>query len=131
MRPWLHRLREWWSHPRLRLGKPIRLSGDVTLSFRGQGKARFRVQHTGDLNGQPDEVAWCDVSLVSNGLVPREVAIDLSECCVRGMFIEQVNGNQDALYRWHSAGWLRVLPYDDDVATRKSCERYAVRVRAA
>jgi len=131
MKTLLHRLLALLSRSRVRLGAPIRLRGNVTISFRGNGKARFRIQHTRDQHGKPYEFGWCDVSALSNGKIPLQAAIDLSQCSVRGMLVEQVNGNQDALYRHHSADWLRVIPFDDDATSRKQCERYTVRVKVA
>ena len=131
MRTWLHRLRAWFSRSRLRLGKPIRLHGDVVISFRGKGLARFRVQHTKDFHGKPYEFGWCDVSAMCNGLVPREATVDLTTCRVNGMLAERIIGDHDAHYRHFSAAWLRVIPFDDDAKTRKECERYVLGVRAA
>ena len=131
MRTLLHRLRFLLPRSRVRLGIPIRLRGDVQLSFRGRGAARFRIQHTRDRYGKPDEFGWCDVSAMSNGKIGRESAVDLKECRVHGLIVDYVNGNQDVAYRHYSAAWLRVIPFDDEPTTLEQCARYAVRVRAA
>jgi len=125
------RLLSLWSRQRFRLGVPVKLHGDVVVSFRGHGDARFRVQHTRDHHGKPDEFGWCDVSAIYNGAIDREAAIDRQEHVVRGLFVDWINGDKDVAYRHYSAAWLRVIPFDDDTATLKQCARYAVRMRPA
>ena len=66
-----------------------------------------------------------------NSLIPREATVDLTRCRVNGMLAEQIIGDHDAHYRHFSAAWLRIIPFDDEPTTRKQCERYALRVRAA
>jgi len=114
---------------RLRLGVPVKLKGDVKISFRGQGEARFRVQHTRDHHGKPDEFGWADVTAIHNAAIDRERAIDRKEHVVRGMFVDWINGNRDVAYRHYSAAWLRVIPFDDDAASYRQCSRYSVRLR--
>jgi len=122
-------LRNLFARRRLQLGVPVRLNGDVMLSFRGSGEARFRVQHTRDRHGKPDEFGWADITAIYDRSIDRERAIDRKEQVVRGMFVDWIKGDQDVSYRHYSAAWLRVIPFDDDDATYKQCRRYAVRLR--
>jgi hypothetical protein len=111
------------------LGVPIRIDGNVRVSFRGSGRARFRLQHAGDHDGEPDELTWCDVSAMSNGALahPRE-AVD-EHSFVRGFLVDVVEGDLDVLYRRHAASWLRAVPLDpDDADNVEACARYEIAV---
>jgi hypothetical protein len=67
------------------LGLPHRINSNVRVSFRGAGRARFRLQHTGTRDGKPDPLGWCEVSAVSNGALacPAD-AIDIRTLEDRG-----------------------------------------------
>ena len=99
---------------------PRRVDNKITrIAFRGEGEARFLLQHTRDLDGVPDEVSWCDVSAMSNGRVdPRTTVDGLSENgrtlgSVRGgTLIDRVQGELEVFYRRHIADWLRVVPWE-------------------
>jgi len=103
------------------------------IVFRGQGAARFRLQHTRDLDGVPDELSWCEVSNLSNGRVVDPVTlVDKVAGTVRGGFlVDQVEGDAEVIYRRHIADWLRVLPFEDsDEASEQDCAGYVVEVEA-
>jgi hypothetical protein len=109
------------------LGEARRIKGDVVIEFRGHGPASFRVQHARDEAGVPDELSWCDVTLMSDRrLDPRRV-VD-GESMVRGMFVGQLDGDHDAIYRRHKADWIRVMPDDDDMEARKRCQAYSIKL---
>jgi hypothetical protein len=101
------------------------------IVFRGEGAARFRLQHTRDLDGTPDELSWCDVSNLSNGRAADPVAlVDKVAGTVRGGFlVDQVHGDAEVLYRKHIADWLRVLPFEDpNEESETQCLPYVVSV---
>jgi hypothetical protein len=114
---------------RVALGEPKHINGDALIQFRGDGLARFRVQHTRDDDGLPDHLTWSDVSMVSNGRIdPRTVVRDHS---VR-VLVDVVDGDRDFHYRQHRANWLRVLPNEDqDEEARARCYAYKIAIRAA
>jgi len=120
----LHRL----SRQRLALGEARRLNGDVVVSFRGHGPAQFRVQHTSDHHGKPYEFGWCDVSVMSDARFDPRSVVD-NEHIVRGLFVDRINGDRDALYRHYKAAWLRVIPFDDSKEVRRACAAYTVSLR--
>lgn len=108
------------------LGAPIRIDGDVRIAFRGRGEARFRLQHTLDRDGRPDDFSWCDVSRICDGRIKPEDAIqrDPGEDQRSGhttALVDFVNGDLDVVYRRYLASWLRVL-IDDDIALRGAGE---------
>jgi hypothetical protein len=111
------------------LGEARRINSDVVIEFRGQGPAAFRVQHARDEAGVPDELSWCDVSLISDRRLDPARVID-AESMVRGMFVGQLDGDHDAIYRRHRADWIRVLPLedDDDMEARKRCQAYSIKL---
>lgn len=120
------------------LGKPTRIASDVVIQFRGEGMARFRVQHARDAGGMPDDLSWCDVSALSNrnaspqGMIIIDDKTEKRGGIVRGLLVDQVNGDQDAFYRRHTAGWIRVLPFDDDnEEERERCQAYSISIRVA
>jgi hypothetical protein len=109
------------------LGEPRRIEGDVLISFRGRGRARFKVQHGRDDNGQPDDLTWCDVSLISNASIadPKKWIVD----SFVPVFLDIVDGDLDVPYRRHKADWLRVLPVDDkDEEARDRCKKYQISI---
>ena len=106
--------------PRLLSGRAAR------IIFRGQGAARFRLQHTRDLHGVPDELSWCEVSSLSNGRVDP-VPIDRINGSVRSVLIDHVDGDMEVIYRRHIADWLRVVPFDsNDEPIEQDCAGYVV-----
>jgi hypothetical protein len=54
----------------------VKIDSDAVISFRGHGPARFRIQHARDLNGQLDELSWCDCSAMSNADIEPKAAIN-------------------------------------------------------
>ena len=103
------------------------------IVFRGQGAARFKLQHTRDLDGTPDDLSWCDVSNLSNGRVVDPVnLVDKVAGTVRGGFlVDQVEGDAEVIYRRHIADWIRVLPFEDnDKASEQDCVDYVVSLEA-
>ena len=110
------------------LGEPARIAGNVTISFRGTGRARFRLQHTRDEGGHPDALAWCDVSQICNADVVDPMTAVGADSMVP-LLVDQVDGDHDIRYRRYKADWLRVLPLDDDdEAARDACARYTVAI---
>jgi hypothetical protein len=117
------------------LGVPVRITGNTRISFRGSGRAQFRLQHTGTYNGEPDALAWCEVSAMSNAALadPRDAVDDKG--FVRGLLVDFVDGDLDVLYRRHTADWLRVVPLDaatgeieDDPDNFTACLKYKIRI---
>jgi hypothetical protein len=123
----LHRL----SPHRAVLGQPIRISGEMlTISFRGQGPVRFRVQHAGDEHGEPDELSWCDVSMISNANIDPEAAIGRDHNV--SVLVDQINGDRDIHYRRHRASWMRILANEDqDEEARNRCRHYKIAIKPA
>ena len=92
---------------------PQRLHGKAArIAFNGRGQARFRLQHTRDLDGTPDQLSWCEVSALSNGRVDPARTIDPRSAMVRGLLVDRVDGEAEVIYRRHIADWLRVVPFD-------------------
>lgn len=122
-------------HGQILLGVPVAINSDVMIQFRGEGMARFRVQHARDAGGMPDDLSWCDVTAISNRNVsPQNVVLkDEAEekgATVRGWLVEVINGNYDAVYRRHRANWLRVLPLEDDNEKElEQCLAYTISIR--
>jgi hypothetical protein len=112
------------------LGQPHRITGDVCIAFRGSGRARFRLQHTRDQDGAPDDLRWCEVSQLSNGALANQAdAIDGAQM-VRGVLVDFIKGDTEVLYRRHSADWLRVIPLDDEDADEiERCARYSITLK--
>jgi hypothetical protein len=112
---------------------PHRISGGARFSFRGSGRARFRLQHTGTRDGGPDHFAWCEVSAMSNAKFanPRE-AIDPRDgvSVLGGVLLDVVDGNLEVIYRQHSASWLRVLPLDCELDSEnlEACMKYEIAI---
>ena len=105
----------------MKLGEPYRIEGDVRVSFRGQGKARFRLQHARDMNGQPDDLSWCDVSTLSGREKPwAQHGMEYTT------LVDTVHGDVDLEYHRFKADWLRVVPHDDDEA--EPCSQYSFNV---
>lgn len=117
------------------LDTPKRITTDVVIKFRGRGPARFRVQHARDAGGMPDDLSWCDVSVMSNrnATDPNAILFDGDQkgvFAVRGVLVDKVDGDVDAFYRRHTAGWLRVIPLDDiDAEARKQCQAYTISIQ--
>jgi hypothetical protein len=98
------------------------------IVFRGEGSARFRLQHTYDRGGVPDDLCWCEVSNLSNGRHDPDKLVDKVAGTVRGGFlVDKVEGEAEFLYRRHIADWLRVVPFEDeDEASEQECGGYVV-----
>ena len=103
----------------MRLGDPHRVGGNVRVIFRGDGPARFRLQHAGDLGGEPDELTWCDVSNAGP-------ADELKNGEIRSVLVGRIEGDTEVIYRRHTAEWLRVVPEEDSEA--EACRRYNLEV---
>jgi hypothetical protein len=103
------------------------------IIFRGQGLARFRLQHTRDVNGKPDDLCWCEVSNLSNGRADPEKLVDKVNGTVRGgLLVDQIEGDVDVVYRRHIADWLRIVPLEEpDEKSEQQCIPYVVTVEAA
>ena len=114
----------------LALGEAVRIEGNVTISFRGCGRARFRIQHTRDLDGEPDAVTWCDVSQICNADVADPMTAVGSDSMVP-LLVDTIDSDHDVRYRRYKADWLRVLPLDDDEAAIEACARYAITIAPA
>lgn len=124
---------------------PRRVEAKITrIAFEGEGEARFRLQHTRDLDGTPDSLSWCDVSAMSNGRVDPMTTLDgVNRSSVRtmgsvrgGTLIDRVTGKLEVLYRRHIADWIRVIPYDDNPLVTEAAEeaperRYRVTMEKA
>jgi hypothetical protein len=110
------------------LGEPARIAGDVTISFRGTGRARFRIQHTRDDGGEPDPLGWCDVSQICNADIADPMTAVGRDSMVP-LLVDTIDGDRDIRYRRYKADWLRVLPGDEeDEAMVGACARYAITI---
>jgi hypothetical protein len=105
----------------------------VRIVFRGEGLARFRLQHTRDVNGAPDDLCWCEVSNLSNGRADPEKLHDKVNGTIRGgLLVDQIEGDVDVIYRRHIADWLRVIPLEEpDQKSEQDAIPYVVTVEAA
>jgi len=111
--------------------QPVK-AGTARIVFRGEGAARFRLQHTRDLDGVPDDLSWCDVSNLSNGRVDPTNLYDRVNGTVRGGFlVDHVEGDAEVIYRRHIADWIRVLPFEaQEDPTERECVPYVVSMEA-
>jgi hypothetical protein len=124
---------------------PHRISGDARISFRGSGCARFRLQHTGTRDGEPEALAWCEVSAMSNAALadPRDAIETLDSGVIvgrvfaghviGGVLVDVVDGDTDVIYRRHSADFLRITPLDTadgeiDDDNLDACARYEITI---
>jgi hypothetical protein len=108
---------------------PARLKGGwiLPISFTGEGRARFRLQHTRDRNGEPDDLAWADVTLVSDATRTPKAAINGGDSTVSGVLVDWVEGEQKVFYRRYRAEWIRVVPHDEeDEEALKQCAAFSV-----
>jgi hypothetical protein len=113
------------------LGEAVKIAGDaVVISFRGQFPARFRLQHTRDLDGEPDDLGWCDVSLMSDADItdPHEA---VGQDSLVPVLLDRVDGDREVRYRRFKADWLRVLAGDDDEDMCERCAQYTISIRTA
>lgn len=120
----------------LRLGIPVRIEGDVIeIHFRGRGEADFKLQHTGDDQGAPVDLGWCDVSMMNNASIsPMRALLETDRdglSRVSGLLVERIAGDTDIRYRRFTAGWLRLLPLEDGEENLRKCESYTVTLQAA
>jgi hypothetical protein len=101
----------------------LSIRGSGVVVFRGRGPARFRLQHTNDRNGGPDELFWTDVTGVSDpgSSLEREISAD---GFVRRLLVERIDGPARIPYRRHGADWLRAVPFDESEAA--ACDRYDI-----
>lgn len=109
---------------------PVRLKGAwiVPITFEGDGRARFRLQHTRDRNGEPDDLAWVDVTRISDATRNPKDALT-GDSTVAGVLVDWVEGVTTVYYRRFHADWLRVVPHDweDDNAT-ELCGAFSVKL---
>src|SRR5262245_9622541 len=111
------------------LGQPVRIDGDIVLKFTGTGRARFRFQHARDCNGQPDDLSWSDVTIMSHpavgGFTPPDNVLR------GGSLVDWVSGDVEVHYQRHTASWVRVVPHlsyadaKQDEEAIESCKRYS------
>jgi hypothetical protein len=110
------------------LGEPRRVRGDVVIGFRGAGRARFRVSHARDSQGEPDPFTWFDVSRVNDRSIAPEQAIRAN---VAELLVDSVEGDCEFGYRRIAHDWLRVLPLDEeDKEAVAACRAYAVYIES-
>lgn len=109
--------------------KATRIEGDSIIEFQGPCEARFRLQHTKDYNGEPDDLLWSDVSMMSDATLPLfESQDDLRRFNPFGVLVDTVPGYRRVVYRKARAEWLRVIPFDaDDKANVEACAAFVVR----
>lgn len=104
---------------------PERIRGDVRISFRGSGPARFRVQHAKDGNdGRPDDLSWCDISSLSS-----RPDVEVTSGQFFPPLVDAINGDADLIYRRHVADWLRVVPLDETAEGIQQCSTYRLELR--
>ena len=109
----------------MKLGEPQRIESSVRISFRGEGPARFRLQHTGsDERGQPNELGWCDVSDIAARPDPA-----VTHGMMRPMMVGTVRGDVELDYFRYRAEWLRVVPQEDDEDETERCQAYSIGIR--
>jgi hypothetical protein len=112
------------------LGEAVHIDGDAVISFRGNGSARFRIQHTRDDHGQPDEFGWCDCSAMSDASVDPPAAIEKDGSVA--VLVDTIDHDLNVRYRRFKADWLRVLPLDnEDEAACARCKDYTIAIRPA
>lgn len=106
----------------------VRIETDAVIEFEGPGEARFRLQHTKDFNGGPDDLLWSDVSLMSDASLPLiEKKEDLARFDPFGVLVDRVHGYRRVVYRRHSAEWIRVVPFDvADASNLEACAKFTV-----
>ena len=78
------------------------------------------MQHARDCNGEPDDLSWADVTMMSDRRIEPRQALD-REGAVRGVMLDYVDGNVERIYRRHTADWMRVVASDDQ--TEEELER--------
>lgn len=116
------------------ISTPVRLKGGwiVPITFQGEGRARFRLQHTRDRNGQPDDLAWADVTRVSDGTQQPKAAINSGDSTVMGVLVDWIEGMSKVHYRRFRAEWLRVVPHDEaDEEQVAQCAAFSVTMETA
>lgn len=120
------------------LGKPFRIDSDAEITFSGEGKASFRIQHARDQDGVPDPLSWCEASALSNAAFDQGRVIKNEDGptekhparSVRGTLIDEIDGETVVTYRRFTAHWLRVLPRDDqDKEGLERCKAYSISIR--
>lgn len=110
---------------------PQAISGDIyAIRFRGEGEARFRLQHTRDVNGEPDALGWCEVSGLSFPRATLETMVQ--DDMVRGLMVDRVSGSVEVSYQRFRAQWIRLIPFDTaDKRLVAACKSYRVELEEA
>lgn len=99
----------------------------VPIRFSGQGRARFRLQHTADRHGQPDDLLWADVTSVCDARQRPRDALNTGDHTIGGVLVDWIEGEAIVFYRRFRAKWLRVVPHDEgDDEALALCRAYTV-----
>jgi len=107
-----------WVSSRRRLEWP---NGAVCVFFSGE--------EPDSLRGPQAEICLIDeIGRISDARFDPRSVVD-HEHIVRGLFVDRINGDRDALYRHYKAAWLRVIPFDDSADVRRVCAAYAISLR--
>lgn len=109
--------------------QPIPDAWIVPIRFDGVARARFRLQHTIDRNGAPDDLLWADVSAVSDARQRPADSMN-SDRTITGVLVDWIEGDVTVFYRRFKAAWLRVIPHDDDEEAVALCEGYSVNLES-
>lgn len=108
--------------------KPARIEADAVIEFFGPCEARFRLQHTRDFFGGPDDLLWSDVSTMSDASQPPFTSEqDLTRFNPFGVLVDVVQVYERVFYRKANAEWIRVVPFDPaDQKNVENCSLFAV-----
>ena len=108
------------------IGAPL-IEGNTRITFKGVGRSRWRLQHTGSCDGEPFSLGWTDVTFLSDlKLDNPHDAVD-ENLMVRGFLAEWIDGTTEVLYRRYSADYLRAIPFDaENVVNENACMAYTV-----
>lgn len=97
------------------------------IIFSGEGRARFRLQHTADRHGQPDDLLWADVTSVCDARQRPRDSLNSGDHTIAGVLVDWVEGEATVFYRRFRAKWLRVVPHDEgDNEALALCRAYTV-----
>ena len=109
------------------IGAPFRIDGNVRIKLIGEGRARFRLQHTGVYQSAPDPLGWSDVTRMSDARLASPMDAVDADMMVSGFLVDWVNGPTEVCYRRYSAHYLRVIVFDeDDDANELACMKYRI-----
>lgn len=97
----------------------------VPIRFNGEAKARFRLQHTADRNGEPDDLLWADVTRVSDAAQKPRDSFNAGDHTISGVLVDWIEGEMTVFYRRFKAKWLRVIPHDDDEEALAQCRAFS------